>query len=119
MNDTRMRTLPGARTASAPPADAGRKGADDADSRRAILNRLKRASGQLDAVIAGIEQGRSCRDTITQLSAVKKALSRVGFLIVTTSMRECLGADDGPTTDPGTEAAPDVRELEKLFLMLA
>jgi len=79
-----------------------------------VLNRLRRAQGQLGGVISMIEQGRDCKDVVTQLAAVSRALDRAGFKIVATGLRECvLGASaDGKT--PMTEA-----ELEKLFLSLA
>ena len=79
-----------------------------------VLNRLRRAQGQLAGVISMIEQGRECKDVVTQLAAVSKALDRAGFKIVATGLRECvLGAPaDGKT--PMTEA-----ELEKLFLSLS
>ncbi len=82
---------------------------------RKIANRLRRARGQLDAVIAAVEEGKPCRDVVTQLAAVSHALDRAGFAIVSTALRDCLAdpegaaAEDGLTTD----------ELEKLFLMLA
>lgn len=80
-------------------------------SRRRIINRLRRAQGQLNAVVAAVERGDGCRDVVTQLSAVSKALDRAGFAIIASSMRECL-------TDSDTaELTPD--ELEKLFLSLA
>lgn len=37
--------------------------------RRLILNRLRRAQGQLGAVIAAVEAEGECRDVITQLAA--------------------------------------------------
>ncbi|MEG3614381.1 MULTISPECIES: metal-sensitive transcriptional regulator [Isoptericola] len=88
----------------------------DPETQRRILNRLKRARGQLDGVISAVESGGSCRDVVTQLSAVSTALDRAGYVIVSTAMRECL-------TDPdGTAEAEDgltAEELEKLFLTLA
>jgi DNA-binding FrmR family transcriptional regulator len=83
-----------------------------------VLNRLRRAHGQLAGVIAMIEQGRDCKDVVTQLAAVSKALDRAGFKIVATGMRECAtgaasAAGDGEHP-PMTEA-----ELEKLFLALS
>jgi DNA-binding FrmR family transcriptional regulator len=87
----------------------------DEDSIAAVLNRLRRAQGQLAGVISMIEQGRECKDVVTQLAAVSRALDRAGFKIVATGLRECVSgdpaADGGP---PMTEA-----ELEKLFLALA
>ncbi|MGW4806064.1 metal-sensitive transcriptional regulator [Kitasatospora sp. NPDC004272] len=79
----------------------------------AVLNRLRRAQGQLAGVIAMIEAGRDCKDVVTQLAAVSRALDRAGFKIVASGMRQCMAeADEG--TAPMSEA-----ELEKLFLALA
>ncbi|MFI5719515.1 metal-sensitive transcriptional regulator [Nocardia sp. NPDC051750] len=78
-----------------------------------VLNRLRRAHGQLAGVIAMIEAGRDCKDVVTQLAAVSRALDRAGFKIVATGLRECL---DRETTDTNPMT---VDELEKLFLALA
>ncbi|WP_078325748.1 metal-sensitive transcriptional regulator [Mycobacteroides salmoniphilum] len=87
---------------------------DDQDSITAILSRLRRAQGQLGGVITMIENGRDCKDVVTQLAAVSRALDRAGFKIVATGLRECITADRNGDTAPMTEA-----ELEKLFLALA
>ncbi|MFF7941486.1 MULTISPECIES: metal-sensitive transcriptional regulator [Nocardia] len=79
-----------------------------------VLNRLRRAQGQLAGVIAMIEAGRDCKDVVTQLAAVSKALDRAGFKIVATSLRECL-----TNTPEGDQAPLSIEELEKLFLALA
>jgi DNA-binding FrmR family transcriptional regulator len=83
----------------------------DDDAIGAVLNRLRRAQGQLAGVIAMIESGRDCKDVVTQLAAVSRALDRAGFKIVASGMRQCLATDSDA---PMTEA-----ELEKLFLALA
>ena len=79
-----------------------------------VLNRLRRAQGQLAGVISMIEQGRERKDVVTQLAAVSKALDRAGFKIVATGLRECVLGDTAKGQAPMTEA-----ELEKLFLSLA
>jgi DNA-binding FrmR family transcriptional regulator len=79
-----------------------------------VLNRLRRAQGQLAGVISMIEQGRDCKDVVTQLAAVSKALDRAGFKIVATGLRQCLTGETPENSQPVTEA-----ELEKLFLALA
>lgn len=88
----------------------------DPQTQRRIANRLKRARGQLDAVIEAVESGGSCRDVVTQLSAVSTALDRAGFVIVSSAMQYCI-------TDPETAAEQEdgltVEELEKLFLSLS
>ena len=86
----------------------------DEDSIAAVLNRLRRAQGQLTGVISMIEQGRDCKDVITQLAAVSRALDRAGFKIVATGLRECVSGAGADGAKPMTEA-----ELEKLFLALA
>lgn len=85
------------------------------DAQRRILNRLRRARGQLDAVITAVETGGRCRDIVTQLAAVSSALDRAGFTIIATAMRDCISDPDG------SERMDDITtdELEKLFLTLA
>ena len=68
----------------------------DEDAIAAVLNRLRRAQGQLSGVISMIEQGRDCKDVVTQLAAVSRALDRAGFKIVATGLRECV---TGETAD--------------------
>jgi len=83
-----------------------------AEAQRKIVNRLRRAHGQLSAVIAAVEDDAHCRDVVQQLSAVSKALDRAGFLLVSTKLKECL-------TSPEDQCDLDPDELEKLFLSLA
>ncbi|MGJ0118841.1 metal-sensitive transcriptional regulator [Williamsia sp. MIQD14] len=86
----------------------------DDDAIAQVLNRLRRAQGQLGGVIAMIEDGRDCKDVVTQLAAVSKALDRAGFKIVATGLRECMTDNADGVREPMTEA-----QLEKLFLALA
>ncbi|KAA0099538.1 transcriptional regulator [Mycolicibacterium sp. P1-18] len=92
----------------APPTQAHARADIDA-----TLNRLRRAHGQLAGVIGMIEQGRDCKDVVTQLAAVSKALDRAGFKIIATGLRDCLDSPAGGTP------ALNVEQLEKLFLSLA
>ena len=76
-----------------------------------VLNRLRRAHGQLAGVIAMIENGRDCTEVVTQLAAVSRALDRAGFKIVASGMWQCLTS--------GGESAVSEEQMEKLFLTLA
>jgi DNA-binding FrmR family transcriptional regulator len=77
----------------------------------AVLNRLRRAQGQLAGVIAMVESGRDCADVVTQLAAVSRALDRAGFKIVASGMRQCLSAEgDSPMSE---------EQMEKMFLTLS
>ncbi|AQT80789.1 hypothetical protein B1R94_18270 [Mycolicibacterium litorale] len=80
----------------------------------ATLNRLRRVHGQLGGVIGMIEDGRGCKDVVTQLAAVSKALNRAGFTIIATGLRDCVD----PSARSG-EPKLTIDELEKLFLSLA
>jgi DNA-binding FrmR family transcriptional regulator len=84
----------------------------DEDAAGQVLNRLRRAQGQLAGVISMVESGRDCADVVTQLAAVSRALDRAGFKIVASGMRQCLTARDGET--PMTE-----EQMEKMFLTLS
>lgn len=77
-----------------------------------IINRLRRAEGQLAGVIRMLEAGRDCGEVMPQLAAVSKAVSRAGFAIVASNLQECLA-------QPEALDATDVAKLEKLFLSLA
>jgi DNA-binding FrmR family transcriptional regulator len=82
------------------------------DDMTPVINRLRRAQGQIGGVIRLIEEGRDCKDVVTQLAAVNRALDRAGFAIVSSGMRQCLTSPDG--IDDDEQAA-----MEKLFLTLA
>ncbi len=85
----------------------------DEDQVRAALNRLKRARGQLDAVIRMVESGEDCEPTVTQLAAVSKALDRAGFMLISSGLQQCLLDGD----EAGREE--NLKRLEKVFLSLA
>jgi DNA-binding FrmR family transcriptional regulator len=77
-----------------------------------VINRIKRAQGQLAGVLRMLEAGRECEDVVTQLAAVSRALDRAGFAIVATGLQQCFSAGDGVDS-------VDVQKMQKLFLSLA
>lgn len=96
--------------------------APDSGSRRTV-NRLKRARGQLTALIAAVESGADCRNVVTQLSAVRGALDKAGFELISAAMRDCLtepadvlGAGGAQSGSPGRKAT--LGEIRTLFLRL-
>lgn len=95
-------------------SDTARQTPSEAAQKR-ISNRLRRARGQLDAVITAVDSGAPCREIVTQLSAVSSALNRAGFAIVATAMQECVAQPDAERA----EGDLTIEELEKLFLTLA
>ena len=108
-------------TSTERPDDAGQGALHDAQAVKKVANRLKRAQGQLAAVIAAVEGGGDCRDVVTQLAAVSSALDRAGFAIVSTALRQCITEEDDTDAALAEGRRPrlTVEELEKLFLTLA
>ncbi|MEV6755056.1 metal-sensitive transcriptional regulator [Streptomyces sp. NPDC051214] len=86
-----------------------------ADELRSVLNRLRRAQGQIAGIIKMIEDGRDCEDVITQLAAVSRALDRAGFAIIATGLQHCMAEGEQSPADREEMRA----RLEKLFLSLA
>ena len=78
----------------------------------AVANRLRRAQGQIGGILRMIEQGRECKDIVTQLVAVNHALDRAGFALIATNLKQCL-------SEPGGADSAEAQSLEKLFLSLA
>ncbi|MDH6437816.1 DNA-binding FrmR family transcriptional regulator [Streptomyces sp. SAI-208] len=90
----------------------------EGDELKSVLNRLRRAQGQISGVIKMIEEGRDCEDVVTQLAAASRALDRAGFAIIATGLQQCLTDPEGNRVDGETTEQMKAR-LEKLFLSLA
>ncbi|MEJ6607370.1 MAG: metal-sensitive transcriptional regulator [Candidatus Planktophila sp.] len=78
----------------------------------AIVKRVKRAQGQMGAVVRMLEEGRNCEDIVTQLAAVNKAVTTAGFTLISASLKECIEENKN-----NNEAVTE--KLQKLFLSLA
>ena len=75
-----------------------------------VVNRLRRAQGQINGILRMIEEGRDCAEVVTQVAAASRALDKAGFAIIASGLKGCL-------SDP--EQAPDVATMERLFLSLS
>ncbi|RLL85810.1 hypothetical protein Y696_06015 [Mesotoga sp. H07pep.5.4] len=62
----------------------------DEETRKAVLNRLKRIEGQIRGLQKMVENDRVCGDILTQVSAVNSALSKVSEMIVKGYTRKCV-----------------------------
>ena len=82
--------------------------------RRDVLTRLRRVQGQVNGIIAMIEDGRDCGDVATQMAAVSRALDRAGFKIISSALQQCAQAEGR-----GEKLSMTPDQLEKLFLALA
>lgn len=78
----------------------------------AITKRVKRAHGQMGAIVRMLDEGRSCEDVVTQMAAVAKAINTAAFTLISASLKECLVEPHGDTDEI-------VVRLQRLFLALA
>jgi DNA-binding FrmR family transcriptional regulator len=84
----------------------------DRQERAEVVNRIKRARGQIDGVLAMIESGRSCNDVVIQLAAASSAIDRAAFRLLALSLQQCYVEGQVPDTETA-------KNLEKLLMSLA
>lgn len=84
----------------------------DQEQLEAISKRLKRAHGQMGAVVRMLDEGRTCEEIVTQMAAVGKAINTAAFTLIAANLKECM-KDEKQDTAAATE------KLKKLFLSLA
>ncbi len=79
-----------------------------------VRKRLRRAAGQVAAVARMLDDGRDCREVVTQLSAATRALEQAGFRLVAAGLTYCVERPE--------EAAADgyaLADVERLFMRMA
>lgn len=55
-----------------------------------MKNRLKRIEGQIKGVLRMMEEGKDCKEVITQLSASRSAIDRTIGVIVSSNLIACI-----------------------------
>ncbi|MCM3636183.1 metal-sensitive transcriptional regulator [Sporosarcina luteola] len=55
-----------------------------------IVNRLKRIEGQIKGILRMIEEGKDCKEVVTQLSASRSAIDRTIGVIVSSNIISCM-----------------------------
>jgi CsoR family transcriptional regulator, copper-sensing transcriptional repressor len=84
-------------------------------AKRGLLNRLNRIQGQVRGITRMVEQDRYCIDILTQLRAVKAALSRVEAELLKNHLTHCIeGAiSSGDTKEQRNKAAELIHLLAR------
>lgn len=59
-----------------------------------VKNRLRRMEGQLCGILRMMEEGKDCKDVITQLSAVRSGIERTIGIVVSENLVECVRANE-------------------------
>ena len=57
---------------------------------KAVLNRMSRAIGHLNAVKKMVEDGRDCSDVLIQLSAIRAEITNVSKVILKDHIDHCI-----------------------------
>ncbi|TAN20704.1 MAG: transcriptional regulator [Actinomycetota bacterium] len=83
------------------------------DQRQDLKRRLARVEGQIRGISKMIDDSRQCKDIVTQISAVSKALEQIGFRLVASQISYCL---ENP--EEALKGGCTLTDVEKLFLKL-
>jgi CsoR family transcriptional regulator, copper-sensing transcriptional repressor len=84
-------------------------------SRADIMNRLKRAEGQLRGIQRMVEEGAGCVDVAQQLSAVRKALDSTYVRMTMCLVEQELNERFGPGPKVEAKLAPLLADVEKIL----
>lgn len=57
---------------------------------KAVLNRLSKISGHVESIKKMVESGRDCSEVLTQLAAVKAAVSAVSSVVLKDHIEHCI-----------------------------
>ena len=60
------------------------------EEKTAIINRLKRITGQMNGIVRMVEEDRYCDEVLIQLSAVDKAIKALANMLLDAHMHTCL-----------------------------
>jgi DNA-binding FrmR family transcriptional regulator len=79
-----------------------------------LRRRLHRVSGQIAGIERMLDEGRECKDVVTQISAANRALEQAGFKLVAAGLTYCL-----THPDEAEAAGYPLDVVERMFLKLA
>ncbi|MEX8519392.1 MAG: metal-sensing transcriptional repressor [Leptothrix sp. (in: b-proteobacteria)] len=88
---------------------------EDASSRTDLLNRLKRAEGQLRGIQRMIEAGEPCLDIASQMAAVRKALDSAYVRMTVCFMQQELQSRLGVEGLQAAELGPMLDDVQTLL----
>lgn len=86
------------------------------ENTKAVLNRMNRAIGHMEAVKTMIEDGRDCSEVLIQIAAVRSAINNIGKIILEDHINHCL-VDAIETGDE--QVLKDLNEAINKFVKLS
>jgi DNA-binding FrmR family transcriptional regulator len=78
-----------------------------------VRKRLRRVAGQVQGIERMLDEGRECRDVVTQISAANKALEQAGFRLVAAGLSYCIEHPE----DAEADGYP-IDAVQKMFMKL-
>jgi DNA-binding FrmR family transcriptional regulator len=84
------------------------------DAAAIALVQMRPLEGQIHELIAALEKGHDCEQAIAGLATISHSLSRAGFWLLATQLRQCLA-----TASSSDERGRNLQQLETLFLSLS
>ncbi|MFJ7365825.1 metal-sensitive transcriptional regulator [Peribacillus frigoritolerans] len=79
---------------------------------KSVMNRLKRIEGQIKGILGMMEQGKDCREIVTQLSAARNAIDRTIGVIVSDNLEKCVREN----VEKGEDTEHLVKEAVELLI---
>ncbi|KMK96890.1 metal-sensitive transcriptional regulator [Rossellomorea marisflavi] len=72
-----------------------------------VTNRMKRLEGQVRGVLKMMDEGKDCKEVVTQLSAVRTAVDRTIGLVVAKNLEACIkdSEEKGMNTEEAIQEA--------------
>lgn len=85
------------------------------DAKPSLLNRLRRIEGQIRGIARMVDEDRYCIDVLTQIQAVRAALSRVESAMLKNHLGHCIEAAivGGNASEQRKKAAELIQLLER------
>jgi DNA-binding FrmR family transcriptional regulator len=79
-----------------------------------VRKRLHRVAGQIDGIERMLDEGRECRDVVSQISAATKALEQAGFRLVAAGLTYCVEHPEEAEAD-----GYPLEAVQRMFMKLA
>ncbi|SFE22338.1 DNA-binding transcriptional regulator, FrmR family [Paenibacillus algorifonticola] len=77
-----------------------------------MKRRLRRAEGQVRGVLKMMEEGKNCKDVVSQLSAVRSAVDKTLALVVAVNLEQCILEEQ----EAGRDSSKVVKEAVELLI---
>lgn len=60
------------------------------ENTKAVINRISRVTGHMEALKKMVEEDRDCSDVLIQLSAIRSAINNIGLIILQDHIDHCI-----------------------------